>query len=213
MADSTIQLRIAEALPELKGDEGAVLAEVAERLLMGQRNYGVLDLASDTRDWLKEARAEALDLVVYAAFRFLTGRGRDTDPVPAGPPLDSEGRRLWLVLPIGLSVWRVYLVPNDHKELEGNEGMTDFWSCSVYIAEELSQGARIEVLGHEMKHVSRAHYDKAAAAFVYARAATANKDEVEDEALGIEEVEGCVEGPRLLEGFVRGGYLKLPEVP
>jgi hypothetical protein len=210
VAESSILARIAEALPELKGDEAAVLAEVAGRLLLGQRQYGVLQLAGDPRDWVKEARDETLDLLVYAANRFLTAT---VSGAPAPAPRDSEGRILWLVLPIGLSTWKVYLVSHEHKELEGNEGMTDFWSCSVYIAEDLPHGARIEVLGHEMKHVSRAHYDKAAAAFVYARAAGSSHDEVEEEALGIEEVEGCVEGPRLLEGFVRGGYLKLPEVP
>lgn len=50
---------------QLRGDELKVLAKVAARLAMGRKQYGALDIASDRRDWTKEASEEALDLAVY----------------------------------------------------------------------------------------------------------------------------------------------------
>ena len=50
---------------ELGTGERAVLRRIAERLLMGQRQYGLL--AKRGRDWRKEAQMEALDMAVYMA--------------------------------------------------------------------------------------------------------------------------------------------------
>ena len=58
----------------LGDDEVRVLAEIAERLVMGARQYGRLDLKNDGRDWLAEARQEALDLAVYVAMQAVKGR-------------------------------------------------------------------------------------------------------------------------------------------
>ena len=58
-------------LVQLGSDERRVLAYVAERLLMGQRQYGILDIANDKRDWTKELGEEVLDAAVYAALRSL----------------------------------------------------------------------------------------------------------------------------------------------
>jgi hypothetical protein len=48
-------------------DEVALLALIAERLLLGRRRYGELHLATDRRDFQHEALEEAADLAVYAA--------------------------------------------------------------------------------------------------------------------------------------------------
>jgi hypothetical protein len=58
-------------IPQLGQDERRVLAHIAERLLIGQRQYGLLDIANDQRDWTKEASEEAFDQAVYVAIRAL----------------------------------------------------------------------------------------------------------------------------------------------
>lgn len=50
----------------LSSSELTVLLFVAQRLTMGQKQYGVLN-PFDGRDWDKEAREEAADLLVYLA--------------------------------------------------------------------------------------------------------------------------------------------------
>jgi hypothetical protein len=59
--------RILAALAELGDDEAAVLALVAERLAMGRRVYGELQLATDRRDFREEALMELADGCVYLA--------------------------------------------------------------------------------------------------------------------------------------------------
>lgn len=56
-------------LAQLGPDETRVLVRIAERLAMGAKQYGVLDIANDRRDWNEEARQEVLDLAVYAAIK------------------------------------------------------------------------------------------------------------------------------------------------
>ena len=48
-------------------DEVAVLTLIAKRLLLGRQRYGELHLATDRRDFGREALEEAADLAVYAA--------------------------------------------------------------------------------------------------------------------------------------------------
>ncbi len=67
----TTEERLDEVCAELADDELRAVAYLAERLLMGQRQYGRLDLASDARDWKAERRAEIGDLLVYSAFQAL----------------------------------------------------------------------------------------------------------------------------------------------
>lgn len=50
---------------ELGPDELRVLRLLADRLLLGRRQYGALDLGTDTRDLRREALAEAADLSIY----------------------------------------------------------------------------------------------------------------------------------------------------
>jgi hypothetical protein len=59
---------------QLGADEVRVLTRIAERLVMGRKQYGELDIASDGRDWNEEARQEVLDLAVYAAIKLEGGR-------------------------------------------------------------------------------------------------------------------------------------------
>jgi hypothetical protein len=56
---------------ELGFGEVCVLTRIARRLAMGERLYGRLDLANDTRDFRKEAREEIEDFLVYAACGWL----------------------------------------------------------------------------------------------------------------------------------------------
>jgi hypothetical protein len=51
--------------------EVRVLARIAGRLLRGSEIYGRLDVASDRRDFAKEAREEIEDFLVYAACGWL----------------------------------------------------------------------------------------------------------------------------------------------
>lgn len=55
---------ISAAMAELGEIEVAVLRQVAERLRMGQREYGRLK-NDDKRNWLKEAIEEQIDGAVY----------------------------------------------------------------------------------------------------------------------------------------------------
>ena len=56
---------------ELGADELRVLRLLADRLLLGARQYGALDLAGDRRDLRHEATQEALDLACYLAMRLV----------------------------------------------------------------------------------------------------------------------------------------------
>ncbi len=44
-----------------------MLLVLAQRLLAGQRSYGRLDVATDPRNWGREAGEEAADLLAYLA--------------------------------------------------------------------------------------------------------------------------------------------------
>lgn len=63
--------RLFEALEfpqdEFLGDEPKVISLITERLRMGARQYGQLDIKGDRRDWEIEALEEDLDGMVYRA--------------------------------------------------------------------------------------------------------------------------------------------------
>jgi hypothetical protein len=93
------------------GDENRILDElavcgvkrvdllaIAERLRIGRERYGVLCLATDTRDWKKEAREEWLDMQVYRAcarvscdkgHRFVTFAATPVCPECWMPPVET----------------------------------------------------------------------------------------------------------------------------
>ena len=52
---------------QLQENELLVLINVAEGLLNGQRDIGILDVVGDGRDWALEAREEIRDSLVYIA--------------------------------------------------------------------------------------------------------------------------------------------------
>lgn len=57
--------QLSDAATRLGVDEMRVLVAIAARLALGRRQYGDLDIASDTRDWRREALEEQLDWLVY----------------------------------------------------------------------------------------------------------------------------------------------------
>jgi hypothetical protein len=67
--------RLITLAERLRPDEVAVLELIAERLLQGRRRYGDLHLATDRRDFGREALEEAADLAVYAAAALLRTKG------------------------------------------------------------------------------------------------------------------------------------------
>ncbi len=67
----TIEMRLDATCAELGDDEIRVIAFLARRLLEGQRAYGLLDLATDRRDWKQERAQELADALVYTAFEAL----------------------------------------------------------------------------------------------------------------------------------------------
>jgi hypothetical protein len=67
-------------------DEIRVLTSIAERLLFGQKAYGRLELATDTREFRRrEAREEIEDFLVYLACAWLRALERQ--------PLRSKATR------------------------------------------------------------------------------------------------------------------------
>lgn len=55
----------------LEPDAIRVVERVVERLRLGQRQYGPLDLATNPRDWKAEAVEELLDATAYLAMQTL----------------------------------------------------------------------------------------------------------------------------------------------
>ena len=67
--------QILRYLDRANEDELRVVLYVCERLLgIGREQYGALELANDPRDFDQEMAEEAVELLVYAAARFLRGR-------------------------------------------------------------------------------------------------------------------------------------------
>lgn len=58
-----------ELVAELEPDAREVVRRIAERLLHGQRKYGVIRVASDGREWRKELLEELFDAIVYRELR------------------------------------------------------------------------------------------------------------------------------------------------
>lgn len=88
--------RLGELLAEAGPDEIRVLRYLAERLIaIGQRQYGRLDVARDTRDMRAEGNAERADDSVYQAIRHLQGRGdhAETDHALTGLKRTLEPER------------------------------------------------------------------------------------------------------------------------
>ena len=51
-----------------------VLLEIAQRMVVGQAEYGALNLDTDTRDFHREAHEEDMDSLVYRTMDFVKKR-------------------------------------------------------------------------------------------------------------------------------------------
>jgi hypothetical protein len=67
---------LAMLMLELGNDEQRVVLAIAQRLALGRRQYGALDLATDQRTWMREAYEEALDMSNYLAMALVSQLGR-----------------------------------------------------------------------------------------------------------------------------------------
>lgn len=74
----------------LEPDAVRVLEFIRDRLLVGQSQYGRLDIARDTRDWPREASEEAADLAVYLSVAILMRQLREVTG-PAVRRVAAEG--------------------------------------------------------------------------------------------------------------------------
>jgi hypothetical protein len=61
---------------ELGEEELRVLCHLAQRLLWGQRAYGKLELAKDTRHWAREGSEELQDFLVYSSIAAVSAKMR-----------------------------------------------------------------------------------------------------------------------------------------
>jgi len=85
------------AVRDLPDDELRVLTECADRLSVGLRQYGRLDLLHDARDYLRERHEEVLDGAIYEASHAVRARllgTADTDPCPPPAPQLDDGTRI-----------------------------------------------------------------------------------------------------------------------
>lgn len=66
-------------------DVGAlqVLARIADRLVLGRKQYGALDPIADRRVWRDETRAELLDALVYLEADEMRDEACAPSPVPS----------------------------------------------------------------------------------------------------------------------------------
>lgn len=67
--------RLIATATELGREELEVLTLIADRLLTGQQEYGLLRLERDSRDFRREALEECADGMVYLACAALRARG------------------------------------------------------------------------------------------------------------------------------------------
>ena len=71
MNEPELRSYIASMLEGLADDELRVAAKIIQRLALGRKCYGVLDIASDSRDFREEMLEEILDAQVYCAIAML----------------------------------------------------------------------------------------------------------------------------------------------
>ncbi len=67
---------LALSVAALETDAVKLLAFIAARLVIGRDRYGNLDLKRDGRDWVREAREECADGIVYLAAAAMQERRR-----------------------------------------------------------------------------------------------------------------------------------------
>jgi len=68
MDDVALREELVGVLQDLQGDELRVAIRIMWRLSEGQKQYGVLDLDTDLRDWREEKAQELVDALMYTEF-------------------------------------------------------------------------------------------------------------------------------------------------
>ena len=74
--NSELLIDVCRRLGDLNMDELAAFDVLLFKLEQGKADHGPLDLASDGRDWLAEARQESMDRLWYLAFETVVQRRR-----------------------------------------------------------------------------------------------------------------------------------------
>jgi hypothetical protein len=69
--DEERRLSILELCVGLEGDELRVVESVCEGLTRGRATYGILDVESDSRDFVREAGEEVRDAIIYVTAALL----------------------------------------------------------------------------------------------------------------------------------------------
>lgn len=75
----------------LAGDELDVVGLVVERLQLGREAYGQLDVATDGRNWAKEAREEAVDQLIYECIGAIRAQSRPALVITGDIEWEDEG--------------------------------------------------------------------------------------------------------------------------
>lgn len=75
MTRADLAVQIGCLCADLGEDELKVILSIAQRLTMGAKQYGVLDMERDPRDWHKETYEELCDAVVYSTLKCVRVRG------------------------------------------------------------------------------------------------------------------------------------------
>lgn len=76
MTREDLAVQIGCLCADLGEDELEVVLSIAKRLTMGSKQYGVLNMEQDPRDWCKETFEELCDAVVYSTLQCKRLRGR-----------------------------------------------------------------------------------------------------------------------------------------
>lgn len=100
MSSSESELR--QIWQELGPEEREAVTLLARRILMGQRQYGVLDLANDRRDLRAERSCELQDFLIYSAYAEIQAQTRGLHaPVPRRSRAHAIVRLVCLIMVTG----------------------------------------------------------------------------------------------------------------
>lgn len=106
MSDTTqrdaLERWIASQLPACSHDELRVIAVRVERMSKARAQYGELDLASDTRDFVREMAEENIDRAFYRDCLYVARQDEDRERRTNGPVCDC------------------WSVPDRHLEITGH---------------------------------------------------------------------------------------------
>ena len=116
------------------------------------------------------------------------------------------GETLWLTIPIGGNIWRVFLAdPDDCPILSGCEGITVHRKSAIYLDQELEDSRLISVLGHEIVHALFANSNEEMTTAIFGCQGS--------DIIAAEERVAVYVGSVFLDGLQRAGFLKLPRRP